>query len=450
MSQRRVYEIARDRGLSTAELLGELDRAGVTGKATFSCVDDDVVERLLGPRTSAAAQHLPSNGNGHAAVNGRSNGNGSPATSDNGHSNGRMAPVDRLRLWRRAGELRRLSHSQLEALTGLAAELQADGRSDQSTEQRLATAAATDAELIEIDRRLGRDGVGGTCPECGLHTTRARFCLRCGERLPGRGTTDRLSVPAAGLAVLAVSAAWFLGGVGGGSSSHPDQAALRTRQAAAPVATLRGKHHRPLGAGFTALAASVHGSSVGIYHSPRSKRPYMTLHSPNLDGAKLVFMIKTVSGRWARVFLPTRPNGSLAWIHTRRVAIRGVRYRVVVNLTRHNLTVWKGHKRVVRTAVGVGRAVTPTPSGLYYITELLKQPDPTGTYGPYAFGLSAHSNVLHEFAGRDGVLGIHGTDFPQGVGTNVSHGCMRLSNAAITRLARMLPQGTPVRIVRQA
>jgi lipoprotein-anchoring transpeptidase ErfK/SrfK len=176
----------------------------------------------------------------------------------------------------------------------------------------------------------------------------------------------------------------------------------------------------------------------------------MTLHSPNLDGAKLVFMIKTVSGPWARVFLPTRPNGSLAWIHTRRVAIRGVRYRVVVNLTRHNLTVWKGHKRVVRTAVGVGRAVTPTPSGLYYITELLKQPDPTGTYGPYAFGLSAHSNVLHEFAGRDGVLGIHGTDFPQGVGTNVSHGCMRLSNAAITRLARMLPQGTPVRIVRQA
>jgi lipoprotein-anchoring transpeptidase ErfK/SrfK len=93
--------------------------------------------------------------------------------------------------------------------------------------------------------------------------------------------------------------------------------------------------------------------------------------------------------------------------------------------------------------------VTPTPAGLYYITELLKQPNPLGTYGPYAFGLSAHSNVLHEFAGRDGILGIHGTDFPNGIGTDVSHGCIRLSNRAITKLARLLPIGTPVRISRR-
>ena len=92
--------------------------------------------------------------------------------------------------------------------------------------------------------------------------------------------------------------------------------------------------------------------------------------------------------------------------------------------------------------------MTPTPSGLYYITELLRQPDPTGVYGPYAFGLSAHSNVLNEFAGRDGILGIHGTNFPQGIGTNVSHGCIRMSNKAIRKLARTLPVGTPVRITR--
>jgi len=31
--------------------------------------------------------------------------------------------------------------------------------------------------------------------------------------------------------------------------------------------------------------------------------------------------------------------------------------------------------------------------------------------GPrYAFGLSAHSNVLTDFAGGDGTMGIHGTD----------------------------------------
>jgi lipoprotein-anchoring transpeptidase ErfK/SrfK len=132
------------------------------------------------------------------------------------------------------------------------------------------------------------------------------------------------------------------------------------------------------------------------------------------------------------------------------VRLSGVDYHVVIYLDLHKLTVRRGRTLVVRTPIGVGRAVTPTPAGQYYITELLKQPDPTGTYGPYAFGMSVHSNVLHEFAGADGILGIHGTDFPQGIGTDVSHGCIRVSNAVITKLAGILPLGTPVLIVRRS
>ena len=56
--------------------------------------------------------------------------------------------------------------------------------------------------------------------------------------------------------------------------------------------------------------------------------------------------------------------------------------------------------------------------------------------------------MLNEFAGRDGVLGLHGTNFPQGIGTDVSHGCIRMSNHAITKLAHTLPIGTPVTITR--
>ena len=109
------------------------------------------------------------------------------------------------------------------------------------------------------------------------------------------------------------------------------------------------------------------------------------------------------------------------------------------------MTVWRDARLMERDPVGVGRrAVTPTPFGLYYITELLKQPNPSGIYGPYAFGLSAHSNVLHEFAGGDGEIGIHGTNEPWAVGTDVSHGCIRVYNRVITRLASKLPLGTPV------
>jgi lipoprotein-anchoring transpeptidase ErfK/SrfK len=130
-----------------------------------------------------------------------------------------------------------------------------------------------------------------------------------------------------------------------------------------------------------------------------------------------------------------------------KVKLSGHNFHVKINLTKHFLTAWNGKDRILKTPVGVGRAVTPTPPGLYFITELLKPRDPTGTYGPYAFGLSVHSNVLHEFAGGDGVLGIHGTNFPQGIGTNVSHGCIRMNNDSIIKLAHTLPVGTPVRIV---
>jgi lipoprotein-anchoring transpeptidase ErfK/SrfK len=147
------------------------------------------------------------------------------------------------------------------------------------------------------------------------------------------------------------------------------------------------------------------------------------------------------------VLLPTRPNLSRGWISASAVRLAFNPYRLEVQLSRHVLTIWRSGKLVQRYPVGVGqRAVTPTPAGLYYITELLKQPDPGGEYGPYAFGISAHSNVLHEFAGGNGEIGIHGTNQPWLVGGDVSHGCIRVRNDVITRLANELPLGTPVRI----
>jgi hypothetical protein len=58
--------------------------------------------------------------------------------------------------------------------------------------------------------------------------------------------------------------------------------------------------------------------------------------------------------------------------------------------------------------VGLGKNTTPTPGGVFYLEELLRPSDPNGAYGPYAYGLSGFSNVLHEFVGGDGQIGIHG------------------------------------------
>ena len=66
-------------------------------------------------------------------------------------------------------------------------------------------------------------------------------------------------------------------------------------------------------------------------------------------------------------------------------------------------------------------------------------------YGVLAFGLSAYSNVIRDWT-WGGVVGIHGTNDPSSIGHRVSHGCIRLQNAAIRKLARLLPLGTLVKI----
>ena len=66
-------------------------------------------------------------------------------------------------------------------------------------------------------------------------------------------------------------------------------------------------------------------------------------------------------------------------------------------------------------------------------------------YGPYAFGTAAYS-VLSDWPGG-GVVGIHGTGQPWAIPGRPSHGCIRLTNAAITRLWRLMPVGTTVAIV---
>ena len=65
-----------------------------------------------------------------------------------------------------------------------------------------------------------------------------------------------------------------------------------------------------------------------------------------------------------------------------------------------------------------------------------------GAYGPFAFGTSAYSSLTDWPGG--GVVGMHGTNEPRLVPGRPSHGCIRLRNADILRLARMVSVGTPL------
>jgi len=197
------------------------------------------------------------------------------------------------------------------------------------------------------------------------------------------------------------------------------------------------------------------GPSVEVYTSTVQPEPARVLENPQPSGAApggffdLRMLVVEQQQGWLKVLLPIRPNGSSGWVRRSAVDVETHDYRAVVELSSHRITVWKGNEVVLQEPVGVGASGrTPTTKGLFYTTELYPVlPSQQSAYGPWAFALSGFSEVLYSFGdGGTGVLGLHGTGDPSSIGRDVSNGCIRMSNAGITKLADMLPLGTPVEI----
>ncbi len=203
---------------------------------------------------------------------------------------------------------------------------------------------------------------------------------------------------------------------------------------------------------YPAYAARIVPAAADVRERPGSDQEIRTrLPDKTENGApQTLLVLKEVwaDGRhWYKVLLPVRPNGSTGWLDERDVSLEGVEYRVDVHLRSHSLDVFRNNGRIDEIPVGLGKDDTPTPGGLFYVMELLRPPKPDGPYGTYAYVLNGYSNQLTSFNGGTGLLGVHGTNQPELIGKNVSHGCIRMTNENIERLAQLLPLGTPVRIM---
>ncbi|GAC1517953.1 MAG: hypothetical protein NVS1B12_07680 [Acidimicrobiales bacterium] len=196
-----------------------------------------------------------------------------------------------------------------------------------------------------------------------------------------------------------------------------------------------------------ALVAQATVADVAVYGQPGDATPAQHLANPRPLGGPLVLLVTDRKPGWVQALLPVRPNGSRGWVREPDVTISEHGYRIVVELGAHRLTVFRGYDTIAVDPIGVGTGATPTPGGLYYTVDFVKLDDPSGPYGAYAYGLSGFSEVLKSFGGGPGQLAIHGTNEPDKLGSDVSHGCIRMSNAAITKLAGFLPLGVPVQVV---
>jgi lipoprotein-anchoring transpeptidase ErfK/SrfK len=165
-------------------------------------------------------------------------------------------------------------------------------------------------------------------------------------------------------------------------------------------------------------------------------------------GSPLVLLTVARAGDWFQVLLPTRPNGSTAWVRSADVEVTSPMNRVEVSLAAQELRVVRNLDGAVllTSVIGVGSPTTPTPTGRFFVRDLF----PTGTmdhpYGPFAFGLSGHSDVLTAFGTGDGRIAIHGTNQPATIGAAASNGCVHVPNDVALELVALLPLGTPVTI----
>ena len=176
--------------------------------------------------------------------------------------------------------------------------------------------------------------------------------------------------------------------------------------------------------------------------------PQISYRTPELyrNAIQVLDSVRYANGStWIRIRLSKLPNGSTGWVQRGKLDVfQTVHTRMTISHARMRATLYKRGRVIFSAMVGVGQPHWPTPRGEFYIREKLSGYY-APAYGPRAFGLNARSTVLTDWPGG-GFVGIHGTNQPQILPGRVSHGCVRMRNASIMRLFRLMPIGTPVHI----
>jgi lipoprotein-anchoring transpeptidase ErfK/SrfK len=119
--------------------------------------------------------------------------------------------------------------------------------------------------------------------------------------------------------------------------------------------------------------------------------------------------------------------------------------RVVVSIPDRKLAVMDAGRVVKIFSTAVGAPESPSPSGVFQIVNSIPDPTwyskgkivppgPSNPLGPHWLGLSLKG------------YGIHGTSNPNSIGHDASHGCIRLRNADIRELAKMVRIGDAVEL----
>lgn len=238
----------------------------------------------------------------------------------------------------------------------------------------------------------------------------------------------------------------LLGAATGEAAGAGGKPPVRPLGSSAPLGNERLSDEKRL----TRHASAVRRSRVHV-RADRDSTTFASLRYYSEDGPDEVYLVLRsridAAGRtWLQIRVPMRPRPRTGWVRRESLGrLAAVRTRLIVHRRRLRATLLRDGRRIWSAPVGVGAASTPTPAGRHWVRTRLRGLRGRSIYGPWAFGTSAYS-VLSDWPGG-GVIGIHGTDEPELIPGRPSHGCVRVRNPAIRRLARLLPIGTPVAMI---
>lgn len=164
-------------------------------------------------------------------------------------------------------------------------------------------------------------------------------------------------------------------------------------------------------------------------------------------GSPRIFPVVQRRGRWVSVVAPELPNGQRAWMKLGpRAELFRPGWTLTVDLSDRSLVARRAGKAVRTVAISVGRPGTPTPQGLFGVTDKLVVENGTSPYGYGALALSAHQPDVPQGWGGGDRIAVHGTQSPSTIGQAASLGCLRVGRDDVIWLVHRVPLGTPVRI----
>ena len=130
------------------------------------------------------------------------------------------------------------------------------------------------------------------------------------------------------------------------------------------------------------------------------------------------------------------------------------KYPVVLTVDRagFRISLFKHLERVTSYPIAVGQAGLETPAGLYKIANKETNPAWHVPNSPWAGSLAGqvipggapNNPIKARWLGVYDGVGVHGTSDRGSIGTNASHGCIRMLIEDVEKLYDQVPVGTPI------